>query len=459
MNRTGWKSSPTTAHPMLFSQKFQLILICTAFLASSCGGTGEAVSNPATAEAVPASVPVSKSSNPTVRFLEDRVKKDPDDFIALNKLAVEYLNVVRETGDVAYLDLASRAAKASLAAMPAEQNRGGLGVLANVQYSSHDFAGARDNALRLMELDPGKGYVYQMLGDAQLELGQYDEAKAAFEKMRELGGIQTITRSAMEQRLARLSLLHGDLAKATAHFQESLKLARSMPDPPKETIAWCQWQIGEVDFAQGKYEAAEKSFRDSLVTYPDYFRALSALGRARAARGDLAGAIEYYEKAVKIIPDPYFVATLGDLYKLSGRDEEAARQYALVEQIAKLTVLSGTLYNRQLAMFFADHDLKANEAYDLAAKEFEARRDIYGADALAWTALKAGKLEEARAAIKDAMRLGTRDARLFYHAGMIAKAAGDAGEAKNYLAQALKLNPAFDPLQAPLANKALEELK
>jgi hypothetical protein len=46
-------------------------------------------------------------------------------------------------------------------------------------------------------------------------------------------------------------------------------------------------------------------------------------------------------------------------------------------------------------------------------KEYEARRDIYGADALAWTALKAGKISEAQSAIKDALRLGTQDAKGF----------------------------------------------
>jgi len=85
------------------------------------------------------------------------------------------------------------------------------------------------------------------------------------------------------------------------------------------------------------------------------------------------------------------------------------------------------------------------------------RRDIYGADAVAWTALKAGKLAEAQAAIKEALRLGTQDAKLFYHAGMIARAAGNRASARAYLQQALRLNPQFDPLQALIAKKALED--
>jgi len=159
---------------------------------------------------------------------------------------------------------------------------------------------------------------------------------------------------------------------------------------------------------------------------------------------------------VRILPDPTYIAALGDLYKLTGRDEDAKRQYELVEKIGQLSELNGALYNRQLALFYADHDLKTEEAYRLAAKEYEVRRDIYGADALAWTALKASKISEAQAAIKEALRFGTKDARIFYHAAMIARASGDETAARDFLQRALKLNPQFDPLQSAIA-KTLPE--
>jgi tetratricopeptide (TPR) repeat protein len=276
--------------------------------------------------------------------------------------------------------------------------------------------------------------------------------------MKDLGGVQGLTNAAMEQRLARLALLQGDNAGAKRHFSEALKIVQAMPEPPRETVAWCQWQLGETAFAAGGYAKAEKYYRDSLETFPNYFRSLASLGRVRAARGDIAGAIEQYEKVVQILPDPNFVAALGDLYKLSGRETDAETQYSLVEKIGYLNELNGTLYNRQLALFYADHDIKTDQAYALAAKEYEVRKDIYGADALAWAAYKAGKLDEAEAAIKEATRLGTKDARFFYHAGMIAKGRGDKNTALNMLQKALQLNPVFDALQARNANQALQEI-
>src|SRR5439155_19933097 len=161
-----------------------------------------------------------------------------------------------------------------------------------------------------------------------------------------------------------------------------------------------------------------------------------------------------YEHAVRIIPDPQFVAALGDLYKLAGRDKDATNQYSLVEKIGRLNELNGALYNRQLAVFYADHDLKPEEGYANALREYGVRRDIYGADAVAWTALKAGKIAEAQSASKEALRLGTKDARLFYHAATIAHAAGDRSAARDYLIRALMLDTPVYPLPAPTSRTA-----
>lgn len=430
-------------------------LACIALTTGGCGGMWSSratASRPA--PKIPAAAPLAgdnKASEGMVRFLEARVKRDPEDFVANNQLAAFYLQRAHETGDPNYLGLATRAANASLASVPVTRNAGGLSALTQAEFSSHDFAGARDHALQLTKLAPSEGYPYALLGDALLELGDYDGAAVAFQKLRRIGGIS----DASETRQARLAFLRGDNAGATRHFTAALVIALNHPVPPRETVAWCRWQLGETAFAGGDYETAERHYRDALVTFPDYYRALASLGRARAAAGDLPGAVVQYERVVRILPDPSFVATLGDLYQLAGRDKDAAAQYALVEQIGRLGATGGALHNRQLALFYADHDMKAGEAYASAAREYEARQDIYGADALAWTALKAGKIDEAQAAIKNALKLSTRDAKLFYHAGMIARAAGDKDASRDYLQRALTLNPQFDPWQAVIARRAL----
>jgi tetratricopeptide (TPR) repeat protein len=394
----------------------------------------------------------------TVRLLEERLKRDSEDFIAANKLAGYYLQKLRETGDVTYVTLAKKTAQMSLATLPAEQNPGGLGALAQTEYAGHEFTAARDHAKQLTEMDPRKPLGYQILGDALLEIGDYASATAAFQKMEKLAATTTAALPAVEQRFARLDALRGDWEGARRRFTRALQIVLTQPTPSAEIVAWHYWQIGETHFATGDFATAEKRYRDALTAYPSYFRSLAALGRARAAQGDVAEATECYEKVVRMLPDPMFLATLGDLYALAGHQEKAARQYVIVESAAKLNALSGALHNRQLARFYADHDMKAAEAYGMAKAEYAERRDIYGADTLAWTAFKAGKFDEAQAAMKEALRLGTQDATLLYHAGMIACAAGERDLGKSYLEKALKLNPHFDERHAPLARAALESV-
>ncbi|MCI0489777.1 MAG: tetratricopeptide repeat protein [Blastocatellia bacterium] len=435
----------------------RLLFVAVALMIFTSYGCGALFESRATgsppvppAAAIPSD---SESTQAVVRHLEEKIKLNSEDFVAYNKLAGYYLQFLRETGNTSYLDLASRAARASLDVLPAEQNTGGLAALTQVEIASHRFADAREHARLLTEIEPRKSYPFELLGDALLELGHYEEASSAYSQMEQRGnGVGP------QIRLARLALMRGQTDVARKGFEAALALASAQTPAPRETIAWCRWQLGETAFSAGDYETAERHYQDALTVFADYYRALASLGRVRAALGDLPGAIENYQRAINIFPDPAFVAALGDLYSLTGREKESAAEYALVEQIGRLNQSNGALYSRQLALFYADHDIKPEEAYKMAVEEFKARQDIYGADALAWTALKAGRVAEAERSIRDALRLGTQDAKLFYHRGMIARAAGRGQEARDYLKRALALNPQFDPLQASRARRALEDI-
>jgi tetratricopeptide (TPR) repeat protein len=453
------KNSNESMEPSSVKTGFVVLVASVAFGATGCN-LGRAPSK-STAIAPPANTsaaqPLRKGNDTTmmaVGFLEERVKSDPDDIVALNKLAAYYLQLHRETEDVSYLDLSLRSARSSLRVLPVEQNLGGLRALAQAEYETHNFVSARDHATELTEYEPRRALGFQLLGDARLELGDYDGATEAYQKMEELDSGTVGT----ETRLAHLALLRGNPSEARRRYLVALNRANSESMPSAETVAWCHWKLGEVGIATGDYLKAERSYRDALAAFSDYPHAVTSLARYQAAQGDIKAAIETFEKFVNKFHDPIDEATLGDLYKLAGQNDDAQRHYSEVERLSQQSSLYSTLYNRHLVLFWADHDSKPSEAYARAKKEYETRRDIYGADALAWAALKAGKLDEAQVEIRAALRLGTADARLFYHAGMIARAAGDRNSAADFLRRAIKLNPYFDPWQSKVAERALEEV-
>jgi tetratricopeptide (TPR) repeat protein len=99
-------------------------------------------------------------------------------------------------------------------------------------------------------------------------------------------------------------------------------------------------------------------------------------------------------------------------------------------------------YLHHLAGFYADSEENPVEALKWARKDMEVRHSVYAFDALAWALFRNGAYDEALAAMRRALSLGTRDAHLLYHAGLISSGAGRWEEGASYLRQAVAVNPA-----------------
>jgi tetratricopeptide (TPR) repeat protein len=227
---------------------------------------------------------------------------------------------------------------------------------------------------------------------------------------------------------------------------------------PRENVAWTQFALADLWFQAGDLEKSAAACRDALTSYPGYHRALAGLARVEAARRRYPEAVELYRRALAVIPLPEYAAALGDVLLKQGHPREAKQQYDLVEYIGRLNAINKVVHNRELALFLADHDLKPEQALELARRELDVRQDVYTHDVLAWALYKNGRLDAALAEMTEALRPGTRDARLYFHAGLIHHALGHADEARDYLERALATNPHFHLLQADIAHDALAHL-
>jgi tetratricopeptide (TPR) repeat protein len=176
-----------------------------------------------------------------------------------------------------------------------------------------------------------------------------------------------------------------------------------------------------------------------------------------AAEGQLPRAVELYEQAVRLQPQPERLAALGDLHLLLGQTEAAETRYEQLRAIVRLESDAGR-GSRAGALFLANHGESAELAVQLAEAELESRRDVYSLDAHAWALLSAGRPAEAAEQIRLARAHGTQDPLLDYHGAMIALALGDREDGQRLLEAALDGNPGFDPLQAERARQALAEL-
>lgn len=364
-----------------------------------------------------------------------------------NALAEVYMQKARETGDVTYYNLADQAVGHSLALNPG--NFEGLTTAAWVKLARHDFRGAAALARRSLTVNAYHSETYGILGDAELELGDYKGATRDYQRMVDLKpGLASYNRA------SHMHWLYADTTGAIKIMRMAIAAGSSYP----ENVAWCQAQVGDDYFFLGAFQAAEHEYRASLRTFPHEIYALAGLARLYAGEGRYRDAVSYYNQVIGQIPLPQYVIALGDTYAQMGRPAQAAKQYALVDYIFHLYDVNHINIGIDRAQFYADHDRNLKEALQLARAEATWRHDIRTMDTLAWVLYKNHRYHEALAAEQQALRLGTRDTGYYYHLGLIYQALGDLPAARSYLQGALMLNPYFDVRQAPAAVAALRRL-
>lgn len=402
-----------------------------------------------------------RETDNVIRFFQWKVSQDPDDFFNYDRLGVAYIQKARETGDVTYYNLAAKALEKSLdlesnhaEASPAMKH------LATVYYAEHRFGESLALAQKAIDLNPRDVTPYALIGDARSEMGEYERAWPAYRHLQNPENPQSGESGAqylVQSRDSVESFLTGDTRAAIDHMRRAVNISIESR-MARESIAWSQFTLGENYFQLGDIANAKAAYSEALKSYPGYHRALAGMAKVSSAEGNLGEAIELYKRAISVIPLPAYAAALGDVYMKAGDSAGAKKQFDLVEYIGRLNVFNQTVYNRELSIFYADHDIHLQQALELARKEFEVRHDIYTWDALAWALYKNSQPEQAAAAMKEALHLETNDALLLFHAGMIYERLGDTEKAKDYLRRAIALNPQFHLFYADLARATLQGL-
>ena len=272
--------------------------------------------------------------------------------------------------------------------------------------------------------------------DAQVELGRYHEALGTAQAM--------VDRKPNLASLARISYireLYGDPAGALVAMGQAVVAGAGSP----ADVANVQTMVGDLHLGRGQLTAAQEAYQRALGGQPGYGAAEIGLARVAIARGDLARATELLQPAAARLPLPATVALLGDVLARRGRDGAAADQFRLVRAIATVERANGIAVDLELARFEAGHGQQPggdpDRAVGLARTALRQRPTIHGDDVLAWALRQAGSCKEALAHARAAVRLGTRDAMLWYHLAAIEAELGLSGPARQHLARAFEINP------------------
>jgi tetratricopeptide (TPR) repeat protein len=379
----------------------------------------------------------------TIAQMESTLRDHPTDAKAAVQLADTLLRQARISGNAGLARSAEAALGRVLADEPGQYEA--RRMLATVYLSEHRFREAIREAEHVRDQRPGDSWNYAVIGDGHVELGDYDAAFAAFERMMSLR-----PNAAAYARAAYALELRGHLAAALG----AMKLATDATSPRDvESLAWHHSQQGELYWQMGRLADAAHEYHWADYVFPGHPFAQHGLAKVKEAAGDLAGAVSIYKALMSSAPAPDIAAKLGELLGVLDQPADAARYYALAETGWRVDAPQPAM----LARFLAEHDRHLDEAVALAEGAAADRHDIFTEDSLAWAYFKAGRLTEAAAASTQALRLGAKDRTILYHAAAIRQGLDDHVGAHRLAAEALAGHPQFDVRLVPAARALINE--
>lgn len=344
----------------------------------------------------------------TIAMAQTVLAENPVDSASAIRLADALLRQARVTGNAGLTARAAAAVERVTASDP--HDYGACRMLAAARVAAHAFDSALAEGRRCLQLRADDAWLLGVIGDAHLELGHYDEAFDAFDRMLALKPT-----AAAYGRASYARELQGDLDGALAIMQMALE---ATPPQDPESLAWHHAQIGQLHLQRGRLDDADRAFRHADFVFPGHPLGSEGLARVVAARGDTEDALVRVDALIERTPAPHLHALAGQLAARLGRNSRAERHY----QLAEAGWLSDAPDPTALARFLAEHGRRLDLALRLARDASTVRDDIFTNDALAWAEFQHGHLDAAAAAIARAQRTGTADAAILAHAAAIAAA-------------------------------------
>lgn len=341
--------------------------------------------------------------------LKLKIAKSPNDVKPRLQLATIFLAEARITGEHPYYYPAVLTILDGVLSIDPE-NFEALTFKSSVMMSQHRFAEAKALAEKARERNPNNAYVYGVLVDANVELGNYEEAIAVSDRMQRLKpSLESYSRASY------LREIHGDYPGAI----EAMKLAVQAGLPGSEPQCWSKKTLGHLYETTGKWADAERQYAEILVMRPSYAFALGGLARVQKARKRYDEALATLDKAAAIMPEFSFHEEMAEIYALKGDAEKSRKKYAEVVQMLDEDARSGHLVNLELCkLYTATRQLDSAKKYGLI--EYAARpKNIDVNHALAWVYFQENNLPKAAEHLKVAQRTGSKEPELLARAKTI----------------------------------------
>ncbi len=362
------------------------------------------------------------------------INEDPADVAALNKLATLYIQEARITGNYAYYDKAAmKYVDDALAVQP--NNFESLTLKSLLYISQHHFAEGLAAAQQAQKINPYNAFVYGILVDGNVEMGNYQEAVSDAQKMID---IRPDLRS--YSRVSYLREIHGDYPGAIDIMESAIESGI----PGDEATEWARIQLGHLLENTGEIDKAEMQYKIALMERPNYPFALAGLSRIATYRNDLKSAIDLATQASALINDFGIRENLAAVYRQAGDTQKANE--ILNSIIKEMTEEAQSGVEDESIGHYVDMELayayvqanEMNKAFDHATQEYNRRpENIDVNNCMAWVLYKKGEYAKALPYVQTALKTNSKNPVLLTRAGLIFAKNNKPAEAKNFLSQAV----------------------
>ncbi len=388
----------------------------------------------------------------TKKAIEDliaEIEANPENYKAKLNLSQAYIQEARITGNHAYYDQAALDLLDDVIKNE-PSNFDALCCKATVLLSQHHFSEGLEIAKTALNINPNSAFVYGLLCDAYVELGNYTEAVQMSDKMI---SIRPDIRS--YARISYLREIYGDMPGAI----EAAKLAVSAGYPGLEQTAWTRMILGHLYENTGNLDSAEFQYYIALQERPEYPFSYAGLARVAKAKGNYPKAIDLLKKAKKDIIEYSFDDELTDLYRLNKESKLADKSAeSVIEQLSPIansdesSSAHGHYADKELAYAYLKVN-KLDEALKHALVEYKRRpKNIDVCETLAWVYYKRGNYPTAEKLMNNALRTNSKNSMLLCRAGLVKIKSGDAVKGKQMIENALQINPSISDIE--LRNEA-----
>jgi len=334
-----------------------------------------------------------------VEELNQKIAKQSNDVKSRLQMAVIYMSEARITGEHPYYYPATLKILDGVLALDSK-NFEALVYKASVKMSQHKFDEAKMLAEKAKNINPDNAYIYGVLVDANVELGNYEEAVKVSDKMQALKpSLESYSRASY------LREIYGDYPGAI----DAMKMAVQAGLPGSEPFCWSKKTLAHLYEKTGKWDEAEKQYQDILAIRPSYAFALEGLAKVEKSRKNYPKALDLLKQASDIMPEFSFHEEMADIYELQGESQKAKDKYKEVITMLGEDEKSGHTVSLELCRLYSKTGMY-DQAIEQGMKEYKQRPlNIDVNQALAWANFKKNETEKARGYMKIALKTGSKE--------------------------------------------------